>query len=95
MGRKRYVDKHIMALLEKHKGRGFIFGGILRGFAKHGKNFNQVTLWHNLGFLIEQEKIVKVDGDTRPFYGIPLTREDGSRYLIVNQGFIDEELEVE
>ena len=92
---KRIVDKHIMELLGMHKGRGYRFGTIFHVFARKGRFHNQSDIWKNLLFLIEQKKIVKVQGYTRPFYGIPLTREDGSQYLIINQGIEDEEIEVE
>ena len=92
---KRIVDKHIMELLEKYKGRGIRFGDIFKKFTKQGTFHNQSNIWFNLTFLLEQKKIVKVRGDTRPFYGIPLTRENGSKYLIINQGIEDEEIDVE
>ena len=92
---KRIVDKHIMELLTKHKGKGLRFGDFFKTFAKRGTFHNQSDIWRNLCLLLEQKKIVKVRGDTRNFYGISLTRENGSKYLIINQGFEEEELDVE
>ena len=91
---KRIVDKHIMALLEESKGRGLRFGDFFKTFAKRRMFHNQSDIWKNLLFLLDQKKIVKVRGDTRNFYGIPLTRKDGSKYLIINQGFEEEEIDV-
>lgn len=91
---KRIVDKHIMALLEEHKGRGLRFGDFFRTFAKRGTFHSNSIIWKNLLYLLEQKKIILVQGDTRNFYGIPLTREDGTKYLIINQGFEEEEVEI-
>ena len=92
---KRIVDQHIMALLEEYKGRGLRFGDFFKTFAKRGTFHNQSDIWKNLLYLLEKKKIVKVRGDTRNFYGIPLTRENGTKYLIINQGFEEEEIDVE
>ena len=91
---KRIVDKHIMMLLKEHKGHGLRFNDFFTTFAKRGTFHNNSDIWKNLLYLLEQKKIVKVRGDTRNFYGIPLTREDGSKYLIINQGFEEEEIEI-
>ena len=91
---KRIVDQHIMALLEEYQGRGFRFGDVYKYLLKRGTFHNQSDIWKNLDFLIKKKKIVKVRGMTRNFYGIPLKRADGIRYLIINQGIEDEELEV-
>ena len=93
---QRIIDKHILELLEKYKGRGLRFSDIFKYFLKSKTLHNQSNIWSNLLFLLEQKKIVKVRGLTRNFYGLPLTREeDGSKYLIVTQGIEEEELEVE
>ena len=92
---KRIVDKRIMTVLKEYKGHGFRFGAIFHAFARKGTFHNQSDIWKNLVILIEQKKIVRVKGYTRPFYGIPLVREDGSKYLIINQGIEDETIEVE
>ena len=91
---KRVIDKQIMELLDKYRGRGLRFGDFFKTFTKQGNFHNQSDIWKNLQLLIEQKKIVKVRGMTRNFYGIPLVRENGSRYLIINQGIEDEEIEV-
>ena len=95
MPKQRIVDKHIIALMEEYKGRGLRFGDIFKTFAKRRMFHNQSDIWKNLIFLLEHEKIVKVKGDTRFFYGIPKTREDGTKYLTINQGIEDEIVEVE
>ena len=92
---KRIIDQHILALFGDFKGRGFRFGDIFKYFMKRGTFHNQSDIWKNLEFLLEQEQIVKVRGMTRNFYGIPLVRENGSKYLIINQGIENEEIEVE
>ena len=95
MPKERTVAPHIMKLLEKYKGRGLRFGNIFKTFVKEGTFHNQSNIWVNLIFLLEQKKIVKVKGYTRKFYGIPLTRTDGSKYLKINQCIEDEEIDVE
>ena len=92
---KRIVDQHILELFREYKGRGFRFGNIFKYFLKRGTFHNQSDIWKNLEFLLKQKKIVKVRGMTRNFYGIPLVRENGSRYLTINQGIEDEDIEVE
>ena len=92
---KRIIDQHIVELLEKYKGRGLRFGDIFKYFLKSKTLHNQSNIWSNLLFLLDQKKIVKVRGMTRNFYGIPLTRKNGSKYLIINQGIEDEEIEIE
>ena len=92
---QRIIDKHILELLKKYKGRGLRFGDIFKYFLKSKTLHNQSNIWSNLLFLLKQKKIVKVRGLTRNFYGLPLTRENGSKYLIVTQGIEEIELEVE
>ncbi len=94
MPKQRIVDKHILALLEEYKGRGIRFGDIYKTFAKRGMFHNQSDIWKNLILLLDQKKIVKVQGDTRPYYGIPLERKDGSLYLTINTGIEDEIIEL-
>lgn len=91
---KRIVDKHILELYKEYKGRGFRFGDTFKYFMKRGTFHNQSDIWKNLEFLLKHKKIVKVRGMTRNFYGIPLTREDGSQYLTINQGIEDEIIEL-
>ena len=92
---ERIIDKHIMLLLKEFNGRGLRFRDFFIAFSKRKTFHNQTNIWANLKFLLKQKKIVKVRGMTRHFYGIPLTRNDGSKYLIINQGLADEEIEVE
>ena len=92
---ERVIDKHIMKLLEEYKGRGLRFRNFFITFTKRGTFHGQSDISKNIQLLLKQKKIVKVRGMTRNFYGIPLTREDGSRYLIINQGLEDENIEVE
>ena len=84
-----------MLLLEKYKGHGLRFSDIFKYFLNHGTFHNQSDIWKNLTYLIKLKKIIKVKGLTRNFYGLPLTRENGSKYLIVTQGIEEIELEVE
>ena len=92
---ERVIDKQIMGLLKQYKGRGLRFRNFFITFAERKTFHNQSDISNNLKLLLKQKKIVKVRGLTRSFYGIPLTRENGSKYLIINQGLADEEIEVE
>ena len=83
-----------MNLLKRYKGRGLRFGNIFKIFVKEGTYHNQANIWENLIFLLGQKEIARVKGDMRNFYGIPLTREDSSKYLVINQGIEDEEINV-
>lgn len=91
---ERIVDKHILKLFGDFKGRGFRFGNVFKYFLKRGTFHNQSDIWKNLEFLLKQKKIVKVRGMTRNFYGIPLVRENDTKYLIINQGIEDETIEL-
>jgi hypothetical protein len=94
-GRKRFVDKHILSILEEYRGRGFRFGQIFKTLYKRGTPHNQCDIWKNLDFLIEKEKITKQHHYTKNYYFIPLQRPDGSKYFIINEGIEDEEIKVE
>lgn len=91
---ERVIDKQIMELLEEYRGRGLRFRNFFITFTKRGTFHGQSDISKNLQLLLNQKKIVKVRGLTRSFYGIPLTRENGSKYLIINQGLEDEEIEI-
>jgi hypothetical protein len=95
MPKERTVSKHIIDLLEKHKGKGLRFRDFFVTFAKQGTFHNQSNIWSNLLRLLDEGKIIKVKGDTRNFYGIPLTRNNGTKYLIINQGIEPEEVELQ
>ena len=92
---ERVIDKQIMNLLEEYNGRGLRFRDFYITFAKRKTFHGQADISRNLKLLLEQKKIVKVRGDTRNYYGIALTRKNGKKYLIINQGMQDEEIEVE
>ena len=89
------VDKDILAVLEERKGYGLRFSYIFHALSEHNMFHYQQQISNNLKKLIEEGKVAKVKGKTRYFYGIPLQREDGTRYLTIRGAIKDEEIEVE
>ena len=88
------VDKDILAVLEERKGYGLRFSDIFHALSKRDMFHYQQQISKNLKKLIEEKKVVKVKGRPRYFYGIPLQREDGTRYLIVRGPIEDEIIEL-
>ena len=89
-----FVDKDLLIILEEHKGFGLRFGDIFHSLSEHNMFHYQQQISKNLSKLIEEGKVVKVKGRPRFFYGIPLQREDGSRYLTVRGPIEDEIIEL-
>ena len=87
------VDKDILIILKEKKGYGLRFGDIYKTLKREMFHYQQ-QISNNLKKLIEQGKVVKVKGSPRYFYGIPLQREDGTRYLIVRGPVEDEIIEL-
>ena len=85
------VDKDILVVLEEHRGYGLKFSDIFHALSKHNMFHYQQQISKNLKKLIEEKKVAKVKGRPRYFYGIPLQREDGTRYLIV-RGIVEDEI---
>ncbi len=92
----RVVSQHIMTVLDENKGYAMRFSEIYKTLLKRDMFHYQGPISQNLQFLIEQGEIVRVQTDTRPRYGIPATREDGTRYIVVKgSGVKDETVELE
>ena len=92
----RIVARQIMSILEQNKGYGMRFSEIYKTLIEQGFFHYQGPISNNLTFLIEQGKIVRIQPDARPRYGIPETRKDGTRYIIVKgSGVKDETVEVD
>ena len=89
------VDKDILIILKEKKGYGLRFGDIYKTLLKREMFHYQQQISKNLSKLIEEGKVVKVKGRPRFFYGIPLQREDGTRYLTVRGSIEDEIIEIE
>jgi hypothetical protein len=79
----RIVARQIMSILEQNKGYGLRFNEIYKMLIEIDCFHFQGPISNNLKFLLEQGKIVRIQPDARPRYGIPMTREDGTRYIIV------------
>jgi hypothetical protein len=79
----RIVARQIMSILEHNKGYALRFNEIYKMLIDLDCFHFQGPISNNLKFLLNQKKIVRVQPDARPRYGIPKTREDGTRYIIV------------
>jgi len=88
------VDKDLLIVLEANKGYGLRFSDIYKALIKREMFHFQQQISNNLKKLIEQKIVVKVKGSQRYFYGIPLKREDGTKYLIVRGPVEDEIIEL-
>ena len=89
------VDKDILTVLEEHRGYGLKFSDIFHALSKHGMFHYQQQISQNLSKLIDEGKVARVKGKPRYFYGIPLTRADGSGCLTVRGPVEDEIVELE
>ena len=88
------VDKDILIVLEEYRGYALRFGDIYKTLLKRDMFHYQQQISKNLSKLIDEGKVVKVKGSPRYFYGIPLQREDGSRYLTVRGPIEDDIIEL-
>lgn len=91
----RTVAPQIMSILEQNKGFAVRFRYIYKKLIEMDCFHFQGPISNNLAFLIEQGKIVRVKPYTRPRYGIPKTRKNGTKYIIVRGPVEDKEIEVE
>ncbi len=73
----RIVARHILAVLEEHKGKGLRFRDIKIEMAKHGWFHVDCSIVQNYNWLLKQGKIAKIGH----YYGIPIVREDGTGYI--------------
>lgn len=88
----RIVARQIMSILEKNEGYGLRFNEIYKMLIEIGCFHFQGPISNNLTFLLEQGEIVRIQPDARPRYGIPKTREDGTRYIIVKGSGIKDKI---
>ena len=83
--RDRPTLEHIMKVLGANKGKALQAASISRLMISEGNIHTMNAILDNLNILIKQGKVVKVertDEHRRNYYGIPMVREGGSRYLI-------------
>ena len=90
-----FVDKDILIVLKECQGFGLRFSDIFRALSKRNMFHFQQQISINLKRLIDKGKIVKVKGRPRYFYGIPLERTNGSKYLTIRGIVEDEIIEIE
>ena len=90
-----------MDLFETKVGTGFPFKIIDETMRKKGFTHNRSTIRVYLKYLIDQKKIVNVRTKKigkkdcfYSFYGIPQTRKDSSRYLVINKDVQKEIVEI-
>ena len=86
----RIVARRILHVLEQNKGVGMRFSEIFRALAKNGWLHSQKPMSDNFKFLIEQKKLVHIGNQ----YAIIQTREDGSKFAIINDP-VEKVIEVE
>ena len=89
-----------MNIFETKIGKGFPFKIVDETMRKKGFIHNRSTIRVYLKYLVDQKKIVNVRTKKRgkysfySFYGIPQTRKDSSKYLIINQDVKEEKIEI-
>jgi hypothetical protein len=89
------VDKDILIVLKANKGYALRFSDIYKALIKRELFHYQQQISNNLKKLIAEGKVVEVKGRPRSFYGIPNTRGNGTRYIVVKgAGIEDETVEV-
>ena len=88
------IDNDLLAVYGKYRGRGLRYIDTFHELVKNGTMHHSPQIIGHIKSLIEEGKLAKAKGRSRYFYGIPLTREDGTKFLIVNQGVEPEELDV-
>ena len=83
----RITAVHLLVTLKENKGVAMRFMEIYNIMRQRGFKHNYTSVSDNLKYLISQGKIVRIEWYNNPRYGIPKTREDGARYIIVkNEG---------
>ena len=90
----RVITNHLMPLLERNKGFAFKFTEVYLMLYEHGFQHTNTGISQNLKKLKAEGKIVQVWWKHNPRYGVPTTRADGSKYILVKDEK-DEEQKVE
>jgi len=92
---ERITAVHLMAVLTENKGIGMRYTDVYKAMRARGWKHNYTSTIDNLRFLVSQGNIVKTDWHLNPRYGVPVVREDGTKYIVLkNQGFEDETVEL-
>ena len=92
----RITAVHLLVTLKENKGVTMRFMEIFHKMRKRGLKHNNTSISDNLKYLVNQGKIVKHSWHNNSRYGIPATREDGTRYIIVkNKCLPNETIEIE
>ena len=92
---ERITAVHLMVILKENNGLAMRFMEIYNTMKQRGLKHNNTSISDNLKYLVNQGKIVKHSWYNNSRYGIPATREDGTRYIIVkNKGLPDETIEL-
>ena len=91
----RITAVHLLVMLKENKGVAMQFMKIYNTMRQRGFKHNNTSISNNLKYIVNQGKIVKQSWYNNSRYGIPLTREDGTSYIVVNnKGLPDEEIEL-
>lgn len=93
---ERITAVHLMVIFKENKGVTMRFIQVYRTMRKRGFKHNYTSVSSNLKYLVSQGKIVRYEWNLNPRYGMPETRENGSRFIVVkNKGLPDEIIELE
>ena len=91
----RITAVHLLVILKENKGVAMRFMKIYNTMRQRGFKHNYTSVSDNLKYLINKGKIVRYEWYNNPRYGMPETREDGSRYIVVkNKGLPNETIEL-
>lgn len=92
---ERITSVHLMIIFKENIGLARRFKEVYQTMRERGFMHNYSSVSQNLKYLIEQGKIVRYEWNKNPRYGLPDTREDGTRYIIIkNPNLPDETVEL-
>jgi hypothetical protein len=94
MARKnnRITARQILAVLQENKSYALRFSDIYKILRQLGTSHYQQQISQNLQFLISRNEIVRVEDESRYYYGIPNLRENGTRFIIIKGAGIKDEI---
>ncbi|MBA7493557.1 hypothetical protein ES702_04116 [subsurface metagenome] len=93
---ERITAVHLMVIFKENIGLARRFMEIYNTMRERGFKHNFNSISDNLKYLVSQGKIVRYEWNKNPRYGMPETRENGSKFIIVrNQNLPDETIEIE
>lgn len=92
---ERITAVHLIVVLTENKGIGMRYTDVYKAMRARGWKHNYTSTIDNLRYLVNQGDIVKVEWHLNPRYSVPATRANGTRYVVLkNQGLKDEIVEL-